>query len=174
MNHAVSLTLELLEQTAAEYSFRMTVRNESTVKLFLPFSDITGLKFRNTATGQMAEWSTHLFVSAAGGGFTLQANESRSVDWRVRPCSVEPPPETPGDFSDWDYRRWCIGLEPGSYQVWFEWRVDEDYFDPDSHMRFPELECAAEREEAIVWRGVELSNRVPVVHPAPSSDGGDA
>lgn len=169
MNHALSLTLELLEQAAWGFRFRLTARNDSAARLFLPLPEVIGLRFGNTATRQEAEWYTRSLVSAAGGGFTLVPGESWSVEWRVRPCSVEPPVEEPGDYSDWDYRRWCVGLEPGSYLVWCQWRVDEDYFDPDSHMRLPDLEYAAEREGAVVWQGQSLSNRVQVVHAEPSA-----
>lgn len=174
MNYALSLMLELLEQAGWGFRFRVTARNDSTVKLFLPLPEVIGLQFGNTATRQVAGWGTNCFVSAAGGGFALQPGESWSVEWRVRPCSVDPPPEEPGDYSDWDYRRWCVALEPGAYLVWCQWRVDENYFDPDSHMRLPDLEHAAAREGAVVWRGQVLSNRVQVVHAEPSAaaDGG--
>src|SRR6266487_46340 len=98
MNHLLTLHLEVLEQAALGYRFRVTARNESAAKLFLPFPEIIGLQFGNTATMQVAEWSTSSFVSAAGGGFALQPGETRSFEWRVRPRSVERP--EPPDYSD--------------------------------------------------------------------------
>jgi hypothetical protein len=164
LNHALSLTLELLEQDACGFRFRVTACNDSAAKLFLPLPEIIGLRFWNTATCQEGQWYTHTLVSADGGGFTLNPRESSSDDWRVRPCSVKPAPEVPGDYSDRVYRRWCVGLESGTYLVWYKWRVGNDYFDPDSHMRLPDLEYAAEREGAAVWLGQVLSNIVQVDH----------
>lgn len=161
MNHELSLSLELLDQTARGLLFRMTVENWSSVKLFLPYPEITGLKFGNTATLQQAEWYTSLLVSAAGGGFALQPGESRPTEWAVRPCHVERPAED--DPSG--YCRWCVELHAGEYQVWFQWNVDRDYFDPDSHMRHPDLERLAEDEGAVVWLGQVVSNRLRVVRP---------
>lgn len=174
MNHAMSLTLELLEQRAWGFRFRTTARNDSGMKLFLPLPEVIGLRFGNTATQQEAEWYTGSLVSAAGRGFTLVSGESQAFEWRVRPCSVEPPPQVEGDYSDWDYRRWCVGLHPGAYLVWCQWRVDAEFFDPDSHMRLSDLEYAAEREGAVVWLGQAQSNRVQVVHaePGAAADGG--
>ena len=162
MNHALTLTLELLEQGAWGFRFRVTAPNDSAARLFLPLPEVIGLRFGNTATRQEAEWYTSSLVSAAGGGFTLKPCETWSVEWRVRPCPVEPPPKEPGDYSDWDYRRWCVALEPGTYLVWYQWRVDEDYFDPDSHMRLPDLEHLARQDGAVAWVGQALSNRLRV------------
>ena len=137
----------------------MTVENRSSVKLFLPYPEITGLNFGNTATMKQAEWYTSVLVSAAGGGFVLQPGESRRIKWAVRPCHVERP--AVDDLSD--YCRWCVELPAGEYLVWYQWQVDRDYFDPDSHMRLPELERLAEHEGATVWRGQVVSNRLNVV-----------
>lgn len=164
MNHTLSLLLEQLEQAAWGFRLRVTARNDSAAKLFLPLPEIIGLRFESTTTRQVAEWYTGSLVSAPGRGFTLEPAESQSFEWRVRPCSVEPPPQEPGDYSDWDYRRWCVGLEPGTYSVWCRWQVDEKFFDPDSHMRLPALEFAAQREDATVWLGQALSNRVQVIY----------
>ena len=77
------------------------------------------------------------------------------------------PPAEPEDNSDWDYRRWCVALEPGAYLVWWQWRVDKDFYDPDSHMRLPDLDNVPEREGAAVWLGQALSNRLQVVRADP-------
>lgn len=157
MYHTLTLRLELLEQAAWGFRFRLTALNESMAKLFLPLPEIIGIRFCDPTALREAEWYTNSLVSAAGGGFALQPGESRSFEWRVRPCSVERP-ET-DDYSDWDYRRWCVGLVPGKYLVWYQWQVDVKFFDPDSHMRLPDLEFAARREGAIVWLGQALSNQ---------------
>lgn len=169
MNHALSLTLEVLEQAAWGLRVRVTVRNDSVTTLYLPPPDITGLRFGNMATRQVADWSTYCFVSAAGGEFALQPAESRSFVWRVRPCSVEPPADDAGISADFDYWRWCVGLEPGQYLAWYQWRVDEGYFDPDTHLTLPGLERAAAEAGAEVWRGQALSNRVQVAYAEPGA-----
>lgn len=161
MNHPLGLRLELLEQADWGLRYRVTASNEFAAKRFLPFPEFTGLRFGDLATMKEAEWYTGLLVSAAGGGFALHPGESRSFEWRVRPCSVERPDD---DYSDWNYMRWCIGLAPGTYLVWYRWTVDEQFFDPDSHWKLPQLEHMAEAENAVVWLGHAVSNRVLVVH----------
>ena len=164
VNHALSLTLEMLEQAAWGLRVRLTVRNDSGATLYLPPPDITGLRFGNTATRQVADWGTYCFVSAAGGEFVLRPAESRSFVWRVRPHSVEPPADDAGMYADFDYYRWCVELVPGDYLAWYQWRVDEGYFDPDTHQTLPGLERAAAGAGAEVWRGQALSNRVRLAH----------
>ncbi|HVK07999.1 MAG TPA: hypothetical protein VM597_04390 [Gemmataceae bacterium] len=164
MNYALSLTLEVLEQAAWGLRVRLTVRNDSAAPLYLPPPDITGLRFGRTDTRQVADWVTTCFVTAAGGEFVLRPAESRSFEWRARPCAVEPPADGPGP--DFDYWRWCVGLEPGRYLAWYQWRVDEGYFDPDTHQTLAGLERAAAGAGAEAWRGQVLSNRVQVAYGA--------
>jgi hypothetical protein len=159
MNHELSLSLELMEQEAWGFRLRLTVQNHSPIKLFLPFLEIHGLRFVNTSTMQESDWGTCLLVSAEGGGFSLEPSASRLIDWRVRPCDIERP-ESEDDF---DYYRWCVEVPAGEYLVWFQLRLDTDFFDPDSHMRLPDLEHLAEREGATVWLGEVVSNRIRVV-----------
>ena len=116
-------------------------------------------RFGNTATMQEAEWYTGLLVSTAAGGFTLEPGELRAIEWPVRPCDVERPEEDDGS----DYYRWCVELPPGEYLAWFRWQVDHDFFDPDSHMRLPDLEYLAAQQGAVVWLGSVISNRLRVV-----------
>jgi hypothetical protein len=158
MNHDLILSLELLEQEAWGFRFRMTAENRSRVKLLLPSPEIIGIRFGNVETMKEAEWFTGLLVSAARGEFALQTSESRSFEWRVRPCDVERPEST----DDFNYFRWCTEIPIGNYLVWYQWRVDENYFAPDSHMKLPNLESVAKREGAVVWMGQALSNRIRV------------
>lgn len=169
MKHALSLTLEVLEQADWGLRVRLTACNDSASRLFLPSPDITGLRFGNTVTRQVADWCTTCLVSAAGGEFTLNPTESRSFEWRVRPCSFEPSADELAMYADFDYRRWCIGLEAGLYLAWYQWQVDEGYFNPDTHMTLPGLERAAAIAGAEVWRGLALSNRVQVVYVEPGA-----
>lgn len=168
MNHRLSLVLEALEQSNSGFRFRVTARNDSAVKLFLPFPEITSLAFTSVATGREAEWYTRLLVSASGRGFTLQPEESQVFEWQVRPCSFEPPLPVEGDYSDWNYRRWCVGIEAGTYSVQCQWNVDAGFFDPDSHMRIGDLERAATAEDAQFWMGRIESNVVQVEYASPS------
>jgi hypothetical protein len=163
MNHQLSLSLELLELRARGLRFRMAMQNRSPIRLFFPFPEIHGLRFASADTMEESEWYTSLFVSATGGGFTLNPGDSRAIEWRVRPCEVERPESD--DHSD--YYRWCVDLPAGEYLAWFRWRVDRDFFDPDSHMRLPDLEREAARSGATVWLGEASSNRVAVAwaHP---------
>ncbi len=165
MNHELSLSLELLGQDARGFRFRVTFQNRSADKLFLPFPEIHGLRFAATATMQEAEWYTSLLVSAVGEGFALKPGTSRPFEWRVRPCDIERPQWE--DRSD--YYRWCVDLPVGEYFVWFRWRVDSEFFDPDSHMRLPDLEYLAARENAIVWLGEVVSNRLEVARTEPGT-----
>lgn len=165
MNHELLLSLELLEQATRGFRFRLHSRNQSSLKLFLPFPEVIGLRFAVAGTTQEAEWYTGLLVSAAGGGFTLDPSETRAFEWKVRPCSVERS-EPHEDYSDYsDYYRWCVELRRGEYDVWYRWRVDKDFFDPDSHMRLEDLEYSAAREQAVVWQGEAASNRLQVRAP---------
>lgn len=156
----MSLTLEVLEQAAWGLRVRLTVRNDSAVTLYLPPPDIIGLRFGNVATREVADWGTYCFVSASGGEFSLRPAEARSFEWRVRPCSVEPPADDAAWYGDFDYSRWCVELVPGRYLAWYQWRVDEGYFNLDTHQTMAGLKRAATVEGAEVWRGQAISNRV--------------
>lgn len=102
----------------------------------------------------------HLRVHLGGRGeFTLDAGESKSFDWRVRPHTVPQPAS-----DDFDYWRWCVELEPGEYLVWFRWRIDKDFFDPDTHQHLSGLESLATQLGATVWQGQVISNRLRVVY----------
>lgn len=167
MNHELSLTLAVLEQASWGFRFRLLARNESAVKLFFPFPEVIGLRFAKVGTTSEAEWYTSLLVSAAGGGFTLSAAESRAFEWRVRPCFVKRS-DPSDDYSDYtDYYRWCVELSMGEYQAWYEWQINSEFFDPDSHMRLEDLVYIAAREKAVVWEGHAASNRLQVVVAAP-------
>ncbi len=56
--------------------------------------------------------------------------------------------------------RWCVKLPPGSYTVSFVFRVDKDYFDPDSHWRLDDLKRYATSLDAIAWQGEAVSNEL--------------
>lgn len=159
MNHEITLSLGLIQAAEWGYRFEMTVLNRSSVKLLLPPPEIHGLRFGNKKTMQEAEWFTTILVSAAMGGIFLPPNESSRIDWWVRPHEVEQPEE----MDRFDYHRWCVELWPGEYLVWYRWKVDGNYFDPDSHARLPDLSRIAAEEGATVWLGEAISNRLHVV-----------
>lgn len=167
MNHALSLKLELLEQAAWGYRFRLTAHNDSTVKLYLPHPRVTALNFGDQTTRQVAEWSVHIFMHLERKATILGPGESWSVELRVRPCSVRPPEQWLREGPDWDYERCCVTLEQGEYLLWYQWRVEEDFFDSDSLMNFGDLEEAAKQEGAVMWRGQVLSNRLVLYHVDP-------
>lgn len=162
MNHDLALSLHLVEQGSRGFRFRLTAVNRSAVRLLLPQPDVTDLCFLADAAAKEAEWHTGLLVSARGGAHTLQPGEAEEFAWRIRPCDVERP-ESRDDFN---YYRWCVDLPPGTYRAWFRWRVDADYFAPDSHVRLADLEYWAEKAAAVVWQGTAESNHVPVVRTA--------
>jgi hypothetical protein len=63
MNHALTLSLELLEQAAWGFRFKLTAQNRSCAKLFFPGPRIVGIRFCNAAKMKEAEWYTSLLVS---------------------------------------------------------------------------------------------------------------
>lgn len=154
MEHDITLSLQLLEQAADCLLFRLGVHNCSNVKLMFPYPEIYGLQFKNKITGQESEWYARLFVSASWAGFALQAGEAEVIEFRARPCSIEPAGE---DHTD-DYYRWCVELTAGEYLVEFRFRVGQDYFCPDSHYRFRDVQREAESVGAVVWVGEKSSN----------------
>ena len=160
MNHQISLSLDLLENAASELRFRLTLNNRSDVRLLFPAPEIIGIRFRNMATSEECEWYTSLFVSVSCGEFALNVGESRHFDWRVRPCGVERPKDWSGDFN---YYRWEVATPPGPYSVCYRWRMDENFFDGDSHCRLPDLQFAAEQQHAEVWLGEAVSNSIELV-----------
>ena len=162
MNHDISLPLEMLGQSAECLQFQLIFQNTSGVKLLFPYPEIVGIRFGNRATMQESNWGTELLVNSTWAGFTLQPNEVKAIEYRVRPFTVESPHE---DDDITDYSRWCVDLPAGEYLVWFQYHVGEDYFCPDSHYRFKDLLREAESEEAVVWIGEIMSNRLHMVRP---------
>lgn len=160
MNHDLTLSLELREQSAERMVFELRFLNPSGANLLLPYPEVTGIRFGNKGTMQECEWYTGILQSSAWGGFTLAPGASKTIEYHVRPMSVENPTD-----DGTDYYRWCVDLPPGDYLVWFAFRVGEDYFCPDSHYQIKQLRREAERSHAEVWMGDAKSNRIQVVHP---------
>lgn len=160
MGHEIALTLDLLEQGTWGFRFRLTAINHATVRLLLPIPEIIGLRFVDATTRREAEWGTSMLVSSRGRAFTLRPGESNPFEFRVRPRGVPRPGSMADDF---DYYRWCVDVSAGGYRVSYRWRLDESFFDPDSHWRLPQLQREAEREQATVWLGEVESNSVAVV-----------
>jgi hypothetical protein len=170
VNHALSLTLILLEQLTWGFRFQVTVRNESGVNLLLPIPQETGLRFGSTATHLEAAWYTTCFVSAVSNGIVLQPGKSWSDEWRVgiRHPSIEWSLKEVGNAPSLDWR-FRFELTPGTYLVWWQWSVGNDFFDPDTHQTISDLENLAKQAGAVVWRGQALSNRFQVVYAEPDA-----
>jgi hypothetical protein len=137
------------------------LQNSAEFKLLLPFPEIHGLRFAREVGKQESEWYSQTFVPPSGAGFILQSGEGRCFEWRVRPRDVAPPDE----YDQSDYYRWHVDLSPGAYQVWFQWRVDKEFFDPNSPWGLPQLQNLAHQQGASVWLGEVLSNRLPLTWP---------
>ena len=154
MSEELGLLLELLDQTAAEFKFRLTLHNLSSVRLLLPYPGVFDLSFGSTSTTQEAPWMCRSFVTSDWGGLTLQPNTTTSIEFRVHPCRFGTP-----DKDD----RYCIELPPGEYLVWYRLQVNEDYFCPNSHYRYANLLEEAKAMGAKVWCGDLKSNRLNLV-----------
>lgn len=161
MTHGLILAPDLVEQGEWGYRFRLTAENRSAARLLLPNPDLTDLCFRAEGAAADAEWHTGLLVSARGGAVTLEPGEAREFEWRVRPSDIE----RPASRDDFNYYRWCVVLPPGRYHAWYRWRVDAEYFAPDSRVRLPDLAFWAEQASATSWQGTVESNHVQVTRP---------
>lgn len=159
MNHDLQLSLELREQSPERLVFNLRVLNRSAVKLLLPYPEIHGLRFGNKHTMKESEWYTCILQTSDWAGLTLAPGQSKTIEYHVRPTSVECPHD-----DGTDYYRWSADLPTDEYLVWFTFRVGEDYFCPDSHYRFNDLRREAEQSNAVVWMGELKSNRIHVVH----------
>jgi hypothetical protein len=160
MNHEISLLLELLDQGEWGLRFGLTVQNRSAARLFMPFPKVHHLQFLNRTTREVAAWYLSILVEMKKVGFALRPDESRLIEWRVRPYDVDPPEED--EYSDFDYYRLCVKLSPGIYTAWFQWRIDSDFYDGGSLMDFSDLECLARQEGALVWQGEARSNELRI------------
>jgi len=159
VNHDLTLSLELRDSSAERLVFELTFLNRSTANLLLPYPEIHGLRFGNVHTMEQSEWYTCILQSSDWAGFSLAPGQSRSIEYFVRPTSVESP-----KYDGTDYCRWSVDLPSGEYLVWFMFRVGEDYFCPDSHYRINDLRREAEQSNAVVWMGEVKSNRIQVTH----------
>jgi len=152
----IELHLKCNEQKPDCISFQLRATNCGEERLLLPQPDITGLTFTDSNTGKRAEWYTSLLVSSRWAGITLAPTEHRDIAFRVRPCTVPRPKEE--HMRAGEYFRWCVGLRSGIYAVHYLFSVDQDYFDGDSHWRFPQLQREAANQSAIPWLGTAQSN----------------
>lgn len=170
MANNLSLFLELIERTNTYLRFRVAFQSHAPTKLFFPSPNITSLRFWSAANGQEAQGYTAGLLSSSGGGFTLDPGSAQAFHWRVRPRNVgEPTRPEEVDDEGFDYWRWSVDIGFGEYQVQYHFAVQRDYFDPDSHMRLPQLERIAQAQEAALWLGQAESNSLIVI-----SDGRDA
>jgi len=162
MNGDIILELELIEQAAWGYCFRLRIENRSAVRLFVPTLKITDLRFHNSNHAAPLEWLTSMLVSGSSGGSAIESGATLQRDFDVRPCAV-----TEGSHnspSGWDYNRWCLRLLRGEYSVWYDLLVDQTYFNSESHYRFGQIEELAKRNNATLWRGSVQSNVLSVYH----------
>src|SRR5690606_22766986 len=97
------------------------------------------------------DWYTSWMVSGESGGIAILPANEFSYSYRVRPCTIEP---SKTEFeNDRDYARWCVRLMQGEFRVWAECGVDENYFHPDSHLRFRDMAKMAIENQALLWTG---------------------
>jgi hypothetical protein len=153
---AISLLLELTEQNRQGFHLLLHAINTSTDRTFVPNPEITCLRFAPIENPNPLEWYTHLMVSGESGGTVISPGQPCTYSFRVRPCSIEP--TRTQNENDWDYERWCIRLIQGEYRVWAEWKVNEGYFHPDSHLRIGDMRKMATENDASLWTGTIRSN----------------
>ena len=163
MNADLTLELQLLGRSPGRYEFALSIRNDSPRRFLLPAPAITGLGFAREPDRQVAEWYTHDFVSAYWNGFALEPSAHREFTFRVVACSARQPP-TDEDILAGRDDIWCVHIHPGAYVVTYTLRVDEAYFDADSHWDMQRLRRQAESERAEVWTGEAYSNEIQIVH----------
>jgi hypothetical protein len=161
----IELHLKCNEQKSDFISFQLRTTNCGGERLLLPQPQIIGLTFIDSNTGKQAEWFTSLLVSSKWAGVALAPKERLDVSFRVRPHSIPRPEEWGTTRITSDYFRWSLDLHSGIYAVHYMFTVDRDYFDGDSHWRFPKLEREAAEHSAIPWLGTAKSN-VLTIHVA--------
>ena len=159
-----SLNLTLLE-TSPRYegtciSFKLQVANQGNTRLLLPYPTLVDLKFRNLSTSDEATWYTHLFVSSTGSAYALESRSVREFPLDVR-CD-EALDDKKRYHAD-EYYRWYLDAPPGEYSVAYHFKVDDDFFDPDSHWRFDQLTTSAAEHSAVPWKGSLVSNSISVI-----------
>jgi len=157
-NNELSLRLEAGRQAWEELQFHLMMENRSDARIFLPWPGMEELEFRRVEDGTVALWYTHLLVSRRGGGLVLEPGASREFRWRVRPRGIASGPLDRGT----DFDRWCVDLPAGEYRAGYRFEVGRDFFDPDSHMKLPQLERLAKEENARLWLGSAESNELTV------------
>jgi hypothetical protein len=166
---SIALSLECVGQTASKILLKLVITSHEPHRILIPSPQITGLQFRD-AKNVDAEWGTCQMVHASWSGLVLNPEESKTVTFSVRPASTLR--SARGDQANLDYRRWAIGITAGRYAVWYSMSVDDNYFDGDSHYRFPDIEKEAREFAASAWAGEAKSNVIAVEHaepPAPPS-----
>jgi hypothetical protein len=161
---SIELRLECIGQSSSNIQFRLAITSHEPHRILIPYPEITGLQFTD-ARGIGAQWYTCLLVSASWSGLVLDPGESKVATFSVRPASV-PRPRRDDDL---DYYRWSVDITAGRYDVRYSMRVDADYFDGDSHYRFPQIEREAQELSARAWTGRAESNAVTIEHTEPTA-----
>jgi hypothetical protein len=156
---SIELRLGCIGQNPSSIQFRLVVTNREPHRILLPYPEITGLEFAD-ASGVTAQWYTCLLASSTWSGLVLDPEESKTATFSVRPDSV-PLPQG-GDHSD--YYRWSVGLHPGRYTVRYSLLINPEYFDGDSHYRFPDVQKEAAKLGAVAWSGRAQSNAITIEH----------
>ena len=163
VDDALSLMIRLLGYRDGRYGLNLSMRNSSAGRLLIPSPEVADFAFVSVADGREAQWGTYLFVSSRWVGLTLEPWEEREFPFRAIVCGATKFPVGPAETVD-RADTFCVELAAGEYDVSYRMCVDEDYFDPDSHCRLPELRREALRWGAVVWIGEAVSNQVRIVH----------
>jgi hypothetical protein len=160
----LALDIRVEDQAAGRYTIALTVYSQSSRTLLIPVPEITGLRFTRADDATDAEWFTRTLQHGPWHGVVLGPSERHEIQFSAVACSMRPP-VTDADVMSDRFDRWCVDLRPGEYDLLYHLRVDEDYFDCDSHYRLPDLRHEAASRAAEVWVGETTSDRLQVAFP---------
>src|SRR6476660_6640842 len=115
MNHPLTLSLRLIDQSNDSYLFVLSMQNTSEVRLLLPFPYLPDLRFERIPDGTVAEWYSSYCIHTKGGGLVLEPGQTSDrklvVFWRAAEFEEDDLANLPHE--------WHIELTPGEYSVLF-------------------------------------------------------
>ena len=107
-------------------------------------------------------WFNNAFVSASHFAFVLEPFGSQDFQLEARYADIIP--EIPN--VDFDFQRFSVDLPAGACTVRYEYRIDDNFYDGDTHTRLSDLMEMADESNATAWTGEVVSNTLSVTKPS--------
>lgn len=126
----------------------ISLNNTSSDRYVFPLKDFHAMLFSIADKNHVYKWSSSCFSTRMKSPIILKPYENYRCNSVLRIKNF--------------YNKERTSISEGQYNVWAKLKIDTDYFDPFSHLRFRHLCNIAKLSDAKVWTGTIISNKLSI------------